>query len=131
MKNLEIFDNPASGRKAIYIVARDGHKVIDLEEILLCKADGNYTEMQLEDGRKIEISTSLYHLEERLMEHRFLRCNSSYLISLSKGGSFDRRGKKIYLSAHEISLAKGRCQKVLPVLTAFGFREIINPFCRQ
>lgn len=125
MKNLEIFINPASSRKAIYIIARDGHKVIDLEEILLCEADGNYTKMPLANGKKIEISKSLCNLESALKNHNFLRCNSSYLINLCKPGSFHRHLRKIYLPCHEISIPKDRCHKVFPVLTAFGFKEII------
>jgi DNA-binding LytR/AlgR family response regulator len=126
MKNLEIFINPASGRKAIYIIARAGHKVIDLEKILLCKADRNYTIISLEDGKKIDIPKSLCILESVLKRHNFLRCNSSYLINLCKIGSFNRYLKKIYLSDHEISMPKERCHEIFPVLTSFGFKEVIR-----
>jgi len=126
MKNLEVFYNPASGRIAIYIIARAGHKVIDLEEILLCKADSNYTVMFLEDGKGMDIPKSLCNLERVLKDHNFLRCSTSYLINLCKHGSFHRYLRKIYLSCHEISVPKEKCHKVFPVLTAFGFREIIR-----
>ena len=128
MKNLEIFVNPASGRKAIYIIARSGHKVIDLEEILLCKADRNYTKMFLEDAKEIDIPRSLCVLENALTKHNFLRCNSSYLINLSKCGSFHRYLRKIYMACYEISISKEKCHEVFPVLTAFGFKEILKRF---
>lgn len=126
MKNLEIFVNPASGRKAIYIIARAGHKVIDLNEILLCKADRNYTKMFLEDGKEIDISRSLCILEGVLKKYNFLRCNSSYLINLCKRGEFHRYLRKIYMPCHEISVSKEKCHEIFPVLTAFGFHEIIR-----
>jgi len=128
MKNLEIFLNPASGRKAIYIIARAGHKVIDLEEILLCKADRNYTKILLENTKEIDISRSLCILENSLRKHNFLRCNSSYLINLSKCGSFHRYLRKIYIACYEISISKEKCHEVFPVLTAFGFKEILKRF---
>lgn len=126
MKNLEIFVNPASGCKAIYIVARAGHKVIDLEDILFCKADRNYTKIILENGKGIEISKSLCNLEKALLNHKFLRCSPSYIINLSKNGSFHRYFKKIYLSCYEIPIPKEKCPEILPILTAFGFKEIIR-----
>lgn len=126
MKNLEIFVNPASGCKAIYIIARAGHRVIDLKEILLCKADRNYTKIFLENRKKFNIPRSLCILERTLMEHNFLRCNSAYLINLGKPGSFNRYLRKIYMTCHEIPISKVKCHEVFPVLTAFGFKEMIR-----
>lgn len=126
MKNLEIFENPASGRKAIYIIARDGHKVIDLEEILLCQADSNYTKIILENGKKIETSKSLCKFENGLKHHKFLRCNSSYLKNLCKKSSFNRYYRKIYIHQYIISIPKNRCSQIFPILTAFGFNEHIK-----
>jgi len=36
--------------------------------------------------------------------------------------------KKIYLSGYEISIPKERCCEVFPVLTAFGFKEILRRY---
>ena len=58
MKNLEIFVNPNSLRNAIYIVARNGHKVIDLDDIVLCKADRNYTSILLNNKSLNSINLS-------------------------------------------------------------------------
>lgn len=126
MKNLEIFINPASGSKAIYIVARSGHRIIDLDEIIFCKADRNYTKIFLENDKEVEIPRSLCTLEIVLKDHNFLRCSSSYLLNLCKKGSFHRYFKKIYLSCHEISVSQKKCNEVFPVLTAFRFKEIIR-----
>jgi len=88
MKNLEIFTNPSTGTKAIYLVLRAGHKIIDLEKILLCKADRNYTIMLLEGGNQVEISRSLCDIEQVLKTNNFLRCSSSFVINLCKHGAF-------------------------------------------
>ena len=124
MKNLEVFVNPASNRNEIYIVARNGHKVIDLDEIILCKADRNYTKILLKDDAiEIVLPKSICVLESALNKYHFLRCSSSYLINLNKSGSFNRYLRMIYLSGHKISVSRKRCGKVFPMLTAFGFRE--------
>lgn len=126
MKNLEIFDNPATGSKAIYIITNSGHKVIDLEKIMLCRADRNYSLVFLENGKKIEISKSLCYLEGALKNYKFLRCSSSYLINLCKNGSFNRYLRMIYITEHKMSIAKEKCHEIFPVLTAFGFKEILR-----
>jgi DNA-binding LytR/AlgR family response regulator len=126
MKNLEVFINPASGLYAIYIIARSGHKVVDLDRIIMCTADRNYTEIVLDSGLKIVIPKSICVLESILNKYNFSRCNSSYLINLKKAGSFNRYSRKINISEYEISVAIKRCSKVFPLLTAFGFKEKIR-----
>lgn len=124
MKNLEVFINPASNCNAIYIIARSGHKVIDLDGIILCKADRNYTKILLKDGGiEIVLPKSICVLESVLKKYHFLRCSSSYIINLNKVGSFNRYLRMIYLSGHKISVPRKRCGKVFPMLTAFGFKE--------
>lgn len=127
MKNLEVFINPASGRNAIYIIARNGHKVIDLDNILCCIADRNYSKIILEEEKlDIVVPKSLCVLESELKEYNFLRCSSSYIINLKKAGSFNRYLRKIYLNSHIISISNRKCGRVLPILTAFGFKEILK-----
>lgn len=124
MKNLEIFINPASNRIAIYIIARNGHKVVDLDEILLCKADRNYTQIFIkENGSMIVIPKSICILESVLNKYNFFRCSSSHLINLNKPGSFNRFLRIIYLCDHKISVSRKRCCIVFPTLTAYGFKE--------
>lgn len=126
MRNLEIFVNPASDHKAIYIIARSGHKVVDIDKIIMCKADRNYTKIFLEDEMEIVVPKSLCFLENELNKYNFLRCSSSYLINLNKSGSFNRFLRKIYLSDYAISIARKRCNRIFPVLTAFGYKEVLR-----
>lgn len=129
MKNLEVFINPVSNRNAIYLIARNGHKVIYLDRITLCKADRNYTKILLKDGGiEILIPKSLCILESVLKNYNFLRCSSSYIINLNKPESFNRYLRMIYLAGHNISVPRKSCSKVFPILTAFGFREKLRHF---
>ncbi|MCF8224134.1 MAG: LytTR family transcriptional regulator [Bacteroidales bacterium] len=129
MKNLEVFINPASNCNAIYIIARNGHKVIDLDKIILCKADRNYTKILHTDcGAQIILPKSLCVIESVLKDYHFLRCSSSYIINLNRPGSFNRYLRIIYLAGHNISVPRKRCSKVFPILTAFGFREELRRF---
>jgi two-component system LytT family response regulator len=124
MKNLEVFINPATNRNAIYIIARSGHKVIDIDSIILCQADRNYTKILLIDGgTEIVLTKSICVVESILKRYNFLRCSLSYLINLNKTGSFNRHLRIIYLSGNKISVARKRCGIVFPILTAFGFKE--------
>ena len=124
MKNLEVFINPATNCNAIYIIARNGHKVIDLDRIILCKADRNYTKMLLiNGGTEIVLPKSICILESVLIKYHFLRCSSSHIINLKVSGSFNRNLRMIYLPGYKISVPRKRCCKVFPLLTAFGFKE--------
>ncbi len=71
MKNLEVFINPATNCNAIYIIARNGHKVIDLDRIILCKADRNYTKLLLiNEGTEIVLPKSICILESVLIKYQ-------------------------------------------------------------
>lgn len=126
MKNLQTIKNPASHKNAIYIISQNGHKIIDLDEIMYCKADSNYSEINLKNKKKIQISRSLCHLTNALSRFKFLRCNKSFLINLSVKGSFNRHYRIVFFQHLEIKIPKARSKLVFPMLTAFEFKERIR-----
>ncbi|HEX2922392.1 MAG TPA: hypothetical protein VHO50_14610 [Bacteroidales bacterium] len=71
MKNLEVFINPSTGLKALYIISRSGHRIIDIEKILFCKADRNYTKIISEGQPEIIIPKSLCVLESIIKRIQF------------------------------------------------------------
>ena len=73
-----------------------GMDFIDIEEILRCEADNNYTTIFFKDNRKTVISKPLHYFESELQPHNFLRVHHKHLINLKmiksyskgKGGGF-------------------------------------------
>lgn len=82
------------------------------EDIVYLKADINYTEFYLKDGKKLVSSTSLKHHEadERLKD--FLRVSKSYLVNKEFIDQYRAHSKdvRIYMTnGCEIKVARRRC----------------------
>lgn len=89
------------------------------QDILYLKADINYTEFYLSDGKKIISSSTLKHHEadERLKD--FLRVSKSYLVNKLYIGQYMAHHKdvRLYLTnGHEIKVARRRCVAIKRVL---------------
>lgn len=101
--------NSAPGK--ITIPQHDGFEVLDISDIVFCKADDNYTEIHLANSKKL-VSKTLKHFEDALTEHMFARIHKSYLVNVNaiikykkgKGGSvLVSNGKEILVSASQKS----------------------------
>ena len=91
----------------ISLPQQDGFQVLNVSDILYCKADDNYTELYLEK-KKILVSKTLKCFEDALSEYTFARIHKSYLVNVNevvrykrgKGGSVViSNGKEIMVSA--------------------------------
>ncbi|PHQ61458.1 MAG: DNA-binding response regulator [Maribacter sp.] len=91
----------------ITLPQQDGFQVLNVSEILYCKADDNYTEIYLEN-KKFLVSKTLKYFEEALSSFPFARIHKSYLVNVNeivkykkgKGGSVViSNGKELLVSA--------------------------------
>jgi len=91
----------------ITLPQQDGFQVLDVSDILYCKADDNYTEIYLEN-KKILVSKTLKYFEHALSAFPFARIHKSYLVNVNevvkyrkgKGGSvIVSNGKELLVSA--------------------------------
>ncbi|MBU2974283.1 LytR/AlgR family response regulator transcription factor [Zobellia sp. B3R18] len=91
----------------ITLPQQDGFQVLNVADILYCKADDNYTEIYLEN-RKILVSKTLKYFEDALAGFSFARIHKSYLVNVNevvkyrkgKGGSVVvSNGKELLVSA--------------------------------
>lgn len=67
----------------IAINTKNGVEFIDIEDILYCISNGNYTNVHLKNGQEFVVSKKLKELEEGLDELNFLRIHHSHLINLA------------------------------------------------
>jgi len=97
--------NGISGK--ITIPQQDGFEVLNIDDIVFCKADDNYTVIHLADSKKL-VSKTLKYFEEILKEHSFARIHKSFLVNVNaivkykkgKGGSVVvSSGKEILVSS--------------------------------
>lgn len=103
----KILTPQATVQGKITIPLQDGFEVINVEEIIFCKADDNYTEIHFSNSKKV-VSKTLKHFEEVLKQYPFARIHKSYLVNINhitkykkgKGGSVELiNGKEVLVSA--------------------------------
>jgi two-component system LytT family response regulator len=63
---------------------------VSIPEILYCEAQGAYTSIYIQEGKKILSSKSLGEFESQLSSHGFFRIHHSYLINLNRIKEFQR-----------------------------------------
>ncbi len=80
---------PSQKRKLVLKTQESVH-VIDLEEIIRCEADRNYTSFYLIGGKKILVSRTMKEYELILAQHNFLRVQQSHLINLKFVARYDK-----------------------------------------
>jgi two-component system, LytTR family, response regulator len=90
----------------ITIPLQNGFEVLQIEDILYCQADDNYTQIFLQDKKKL-VSKTLKYFETILTDSGFARVHKSYLVNINaiteyrkgKGGSVMLyNGKEIMVS---------------------------------
>ena len=92
----------------ITIPTQGGFEVLEMKDIIYCKADDNYTELFLENNQKKLVSKTLKYFEDILKESGFARIHKSFLVNVSyiasykkgKGGTISLyNGKELSVSA--------------------------------
>lgn len=68
--------------KVILSTAQKLH-IVDIQEIVRCEADKNYTHFYMNDGSKLTICKTLNHCENLLPKSFFLRTHKSHLVNLN------------------------------------------------
>lgn len=66
----------------IALPSMEGLHFVNLDEIIYCESQDNYTQFFLTDGRRIMVSKTIKHFEEMLDEDRFYRVHRSNIINL-------------------------------------------------
>ncbi len=110
----KLLNNLGTGRR-IKVNTRTGFLVIDPEEILCCRADGNYTEIVMSNGRVEIISSNLGSMEKELADDGFFRASRSSLINIaylthvnSKTATCRLQGESVV----ELTVARNRLSKL-------------------
>ncbi len=99
----------------IRVNTRTGFILVEPKEVILVKAEGNYSRLRI-SGKKDElVSISIGQLENMLSDKIFFRASRSYLINLSYVCQFDRKKKSAFLEhkgeSHCIAIAREKVSK--------------------
>lgn len=100
-------DSLNNKHQKIILPSFDGLEIINLDEIIRCEADSNYTIFFLTNKRKIVVSKSLNNFEKILSDIYFCRIHKKHLINLKyvkhyvkgKGGTIIMQdGSSVFVS---------------------------------
>lgn len=98
----------------ITLPQQDGFQVLEVSDILFCKADDNYTEIYLEQ-KKLVVSKTLKYVEESLANFAFARIHKSYLVNVNEVKRYKRgKGGSVVLSnGKELSVSASKKTNLL------------------
>ncbi|MEL6986955.1 MAG: LytTR family DNA-binding domain-containing protein [Bacteroidota bacterium] len=100
---LSTIKSPDTPIQKIAVPSGEEFEFVEINNIISCKAENNYTEINLMGGRKMLVSKGIGHLQELLEEYHFFRSHKSYLINMqhvykyvkSDGGYIEMTDKSI------------------------------------
>jgi two-component system, LytTR family, response regulator len=76
--------------KKICVPVVTGIVFLDIDDIIRCESDVNYTTIYLKDKQKLVVAKTLKEFEEMLAEYNFFRVHNSHLVNLAYIKSFNK-----------------------------------------
>lgn len=77
-------------KRRLVLKTQESVHVVELDHIIRCEADRNYTSFYLTEGKKILVSRTLKDYETLLTGHNFLRVQQSHLVNLNFVERYDK-----------------------------------------
>jgi two-component system, LytTR family, response regulator len=100
----------------IRLNVRTGYILVDPDEIVLVRADGNYVEIFLRNEEKLLVSQPLGHLAEILPAKVFVRVSRSSIINMKYLRQVDKKCRKAILKAGEIQFQANISREFMAML---------------
>jgi two-component system, LytTR family, response regulator len=109
--------NPNLKRRLV-LKTQESVYVVDLDNIIRCEADRNYTSFFLNTGKKILVSKTLKEYETLLTGHNFLRVQQSHLINLDYVDRYDKGdgGSVVMKDGSEVPLSPAKREVFFKIL---------------
>ncbi|HZH87009.1 MAG TPA: LytTR family DNA-binding domain-containing protein [Brumimicrobium sp.] len=82
---------PSNARKKLVLKSHESVNIVNVNEIVRCQAEVNYTVFYLVSSERIVVSKSLKEYDELLSESGFFRVHKSHLVNLEYIKSFQKR----------------------------------------
>lgn len=97
-------------KRRLVLKTQESVYVVELDEIIRCEADRNYTSFFLVGGKKILVSKTLKEYETLLSSHNFLRVQQSHLINLDYVDRYDKGngGSVVMKDGSEVPLSPAK-----------------------
>lgn len=99
-----------SQKRRLVLKTHESIHVIELDDIIRCEADRNYTSFFLKGGKKILVSKTLKEYETLLSAHNFLRIQQSHLVNINYVDRYDKKngGAVVMKDESEVPLSPAK-----------------------
>lgn len=97
--------------KIIGLPISKGYMLVQFEEILLCKAEGNHTQVHFRDGEPVVVNRSLKKLEAELPVEFFFRAHHSYLANLMYAKMWLKKEGQLIFSKEGMGIQVARSRR--------------------
>jgi two-component system, LytTR family, response regulator len=81
---LQKLNKPANANLKIAIPTMEGLEMIEIDSVINCESESNYTIFRLKNKQRITASRTLKDIEEILEGHSFVRVHKSFLVNLNE-----------------------------------------------
>ncbi|MBB79277.1 MAG: DNA-binding response regulator [Crocinitomicaceae bacterium] len=99
-----------SEKRRLVLKTQESIHVIELDEIIRCEADRNYTSFFLKNNKRILVSRTLKEYETLLSNHNFLRVQQSHLVNIQYVDRYDKKngGAVVMKDGSEVPLSPAK-----------------------
>lgn len=113
--NLNIQNSDA---KRLVLKTHESVYVVNLEDIIRCESDRNYTTFYLVDGKRIVVSKTLKDYETLLKFYNFFRVQQSHLVNLKYVDRYDKKegGSVVMKDGTELPLSPAKKEEFFKIL---------------
>src|SRR5690606_19420932 len=87
---ISVIKNGGLDINKISLPTQDGFVFYNLDDIVRCQADSNYTQVILSDSKMVMVSKTLKIIEERIGNPKFFRVHQSHLVNLNHVVSYSK-----------------------------------------
>jgi len=116
MQNVQAEKKGRTGK--IALASKESIEFVDPQQIILCEANSNYTNVYLAEGRKKVISKTLKEFEEMLGIYDFFRPHNSFLVNLKRVKEFIRGdgGYLVMENKMKVLVSKNKREELMELL---------------
>lgn len=116
---LEVFKSGQSAIKRIALPTLEGFEFIEVEKIIRCESDSNYTKIFLQNLPMMLVSRTLKEIEETLSDLPFIRVHNSHIIAKNHVKKYVKAdgGYILMIDNSEIPISRARKEEVINELT--------------
>lgn len=116
-----IQQRPGYEKMKLCIPSLKGFQVVDIEEIIYCEANGNYTNFYFTNRATICASKSIHEYEQLLSDCNFVRTHKSFLINLKHINEYIRGegGSLILSNGKEVEVSRRKKEGLMMKIKSF------------